>query len=283
MPGLKKINISTFLKLLNRNGYVLDFTTNDFDEFTKESIGIPLCQKYGRSKGASLEAYLHDAPNDKVYKLLSDLLTHYEDNYELEYLDGGGNVRHSRYNPEFASLYRRCHKLLDEAQSSQSLLDESFEGLKGYFSSEYISKQFDAMKDALATNPTEAIGKAKELLESCCKTILDRCGAYWSETWKLSKLADSTLECLKLKPVNAASDSAMERNIKALLGNLRAIVESLSEMRNAYGSGHGKSASFIGLESRHANLAVNSCIAFVAFVWESYESQKVNENLEAGQ
>ena len=40
--------------------------------------------------------------------------------------------------------------------------------------------------------------------------------------------------------------------IKAVLGNLRAIPTKLAEIRNPFGSGHGKSASYQGLEIRHA-------------------------------
>lgn len=59
-----------------------------------------------------------------------------------------------------------------------------------------------------------------------------------------------------------------------MLGNLRSIPTKLAELRNPYGSGHGKSASFTGLEVRHAKLAVGSSITFVDFVWSIYEAQK---------
>lgn len=54
MAKLTKIEVGTFLKLFNRDGYVLDFTTNDFDVFTMESIGVALCSKYNMSKGNHL-------------------------------------------------------------------------------------------------------------------------------------------------------------------------------------------------------------------------------------
>ncbi|POO88177.1 hypothetical protein C1H57_25205, partial [Clostridium sp. 2-1] len=45
-----------FLKLFNRGGYVLNFSTNDFDVFTMSSVGVPLCEHYKESKGKSLTA-----------------------------------------------------------------------------------------------------------------------------------------------------------------------------------------------------------------------------------
>ena len=50
--------------------------------------------------------------------------------------------------------------------------------------------------------------------------------------------------------------------------------DKLAEIRNPFGNGHGKSASFKGLEERHAKLAVGSSITFVDFVWSTYENQK---------
>lgn len=50
------------------------------------------------------------------------------------------------------------------------------EVLKIKFSSEYINSQIDLMLEMVDRNPTEAIGKSKELLESCCKEICNNLG-----------------------------------------------------------------------------------------------------------
>ena len=41
----------------NSSGYVLDFSTEKFNQFTSHSIGVALCSHYGLSKGKSLEAF----------------------------------------------------------------------------------------------------------------------------------------------------------------------------------------------------------------------------------
>ena len=53
---LNKVEIGGFLRLFNRHGYVLDFSTSGFDAFALDSVGVALCQKYELSKGASLTA-----------------------------------------------------------------------------------------------------------------------------------------------------------------------------------------------------------------------------------
>ena len=57
------IEKGAFLKLFNRMGYVLDFSTNEFNVFTLESIGVALCQKYQASKGASLVSFVEKHQN----------------------------------------------------------------------------------------------------------------------------------------------------------------------------------------------------------------------------
>ena len=62
--------------LFNRNGYVLNFSTADFDVFTTNSIGIALCNKYGLSKGKSLIAYLNSTTYGEREKLFSSVSSH---------------------------------------------------------------------------------------------------------------------------------------------------------------------------------------------------------------
>lgn len=47
---ISQIEKGLFAQLFNRSGYVLDFSTADFDAFTLSSIGVQLCSKYHLSK-----------------------------------------------------------------------------------------------------------------------------------------------------------------------------------------------------------------------------------------
>ncbi len=84
MPEISQIEKGIFIKLFNRSGYVLNFSTNDFDVFTMESIGVPLCETYGKSKGKSLISYISEASENDTLKLLKDLLDYYVVHYEYE-------------------------------------------------------------------------------------------------------------------------------------------------------------------------------------------------------
>ena len=274
---ISKKDEGLFLMLFIRNGYVLDFSTNDFDVFATNSIGIPLCEKYGLSKGKSLVAFLNEASDEERTKILVDLFSYYTENMEYEYNENYEDpiwITCNKYNDNYAKLYLRCKSVIEKVNCISNAIEDAADDLKKRFSSEYISQQIDLMRSMQNTNPTEAIGKAKELIESCCKTILDEMGIEWGKNEDVSQLTNKVLNALDLLPSSVKPSDKGADSIKALLGNLRAIPSKLSELRNPFGSGHGKSASYIGLEERHAKLAVGCSITFVDFVWSTYENTK---------
>lgn len=281
METLSKIEVGTFLKLFNRGGYVLDFSTNDFDVFTLGSIGVALCEKYKMSKGKSLTAYLNEASDGDVITLLKDLLAYYEENYEKEFSETTEDnddefFSYKTYSIEYARLYKKCREYMDRVLNISTPLAANATELQQKFSSEYLAKQIELMLKMQTENPTDAIGKAKELIESCCKTILDNKGVKWDKNWDVGKLSSEALSLLSLTPKSIPDTDPVSENIKAVLGNLRGISTKLAEIRNPYGSGHGKSATFSGLETRHAKLAVGCSITFVTFLWDTYEGGSSN-------
>lgn len=278
VPIITKKEEGTFLLLYNRDGYVLDFTNNTFDVFTTASVGEAIQNKYGLSKGRSLVAYLNEANDAERTKLLVDLFHHYEEKMEYEYNKDyeddfiwSGN---SRYDERYAKLYLKCKEVIDRLNGGTVAIVQIAEDLKTKFSSEYLSRQIDLMVQMQVSDPTNAIGMAKELIESCCKTILDEMGIVYTKDDDVPQLTSKTMDALNLLPSNVQATDRGADAVKAVLGSLRAIPTKLAELRNPFGSGHGKSASFQGLEVRHAKLAVGSSITFVDFIWSTYESSK---------
>jgi hypothetical protein len=262
MNAISAIEKSAFLKLFNRGGYILDFSTPGFDIFTMDSVGVALCEKYNLSKGKSLSAFLNEADNNTIAKLLSDLLEYYELRYYHE-IDSN--------NPEYFPTYKKCRLIIDRVLTGITPILVSAENLKEKFSSEYITVQIDLMLKMQKDNPTEAIGKAKELIESCCKTILEDEEISPDKNWDIVKLVDETTKLLKVTPKDIPDNTPEITAIKAILGNLKAIATNVAHLRNSYGSGHGKSANYKGLEERHAKLAVGSSITLVNFLWDSHD------------
>ncbi|MCL1994161.1 MAG: abortive infection family protein [Spirochaetes bacterium] len=142
------------------------------------------------------------------------------------------------------------------------------------FDSEHIRVQIEAMNIAIDKNPYDAIGKAKELLETCCKTILNYNGIVLDTSWDVIRLTKETCNVLKLTPDDIANTNKASETIKRLLGNLSVISQSMAELRNSYGSGHGKDAKFKGLSPRYARLAVGASVTAVHFLWETYQEKQ---------
>lgn len=255
------------MKFFNRGGFVFDFTIQGFNDFTSESIGIPLCQKYNLSRGKSLEAYIKEASLENSLKLLFDLL----DYYEVSGLSR--DLTYQYLNPGIVTDYQECKSILDKLKQS-TIIDKETKKLKEVFNSAYITSQINLMVKMQDENPTEAIGKAKELIESCCKTILELEGCAIEKKWDIIRLVDETFKYFNLMPKDIPNEIKGSACIKAILGNLKAIAQGITELRNLYGSGHGKSSSFTGLEPRHASLAVGSSVTLVRFLWDSYERYK---------
>lgn len=222
-----------------------------------------MCSRYGLSKGKSLECFINDGTEEEVIRLFRALLDYYE--IQPDYINEINGIDSK------GTLYKKCKDILDRLPKESEILVEHAEELKVRFSSDYLSAEIDLMYKMQKENPTEAIGKAKELIESCCETILEQNGITPNKDWKLNNLVDETMKLLEITPKHIP-DTAKEANaIKAILGSLKGIASQIAIIRNAYGSGHGKSASYKGLQERHAKLAIGSSVTLVNFLWDSFE------------
>ncbi len=163
--------------------------------------------------------------------------------------------------------------LLNELESLSYDNKNMLASFKDKVDSKYISQSIDLMISLQKENPTEAIGKAKELVESCCKTILETMGISYEKNDDLSDLTKKTFKILNLLPEDIDDDLPLSKTLKQILGSLRGVTSGLAELRNPYGSGHGKSATYKGLSERHAKLAVGCCSTLVTFLWDCYEFQ----------
>lgn len=118
-----------------------------------------------------------------------------------------------------------------------------------------------------------AIGTAKELVETVCKTILEERSLKIEGTVDLPKLVKATAKELKLTPDDIPEEAKAAENIKRILSNLAAITNGVAELRNSYGTGHGKAARVKGLKSRHAKLAVGVASTLAIFLIETHYEQ----------
>lgn len=138
----------------------------------------------------------------------------------------------------------------------------------------YVAQQITRMDAAVLNDPGLAIGTAKELVETCCKTILEGRKVTFSKSADLPELVKLTSKELELTPDDIPDKSKAADTIKRLLSNLASITQGVAELRNHYGTGHGKSASTKGLQSRHAKLAVGAASTLAVFLTETHNERR---------
>lgn len=126
-----------------------------------------------------------------------------------------------------------------------------------------IKSHLTRIHAAVDTDPALAIGSAKELVESTAKLVLRDRGVEFKKDDDLVQLANRSAEALKLRPNQVSTDGPDGGTaVKRILGGALNIVAGVAELRNAYGTGHGRDYRPFGLGPRHAHLAVNA-----AFLW----------------
>lgn len=164
-----------------------------------------------------------------------------------------------KYVPE-----RRTHALGNATQRIKAVAAS--------LSSEHLYEDLRRLERVGDSEPGEAIGLAKEIVESCCKLILDDRGISYPEGAEIPKLLQLLRNEIKIMPEGIAEDARAAREIRQVLSSLGNIAHALAPIRNAYGKGHGRGRNFKGLEPRHARLAIGAASTFVDFVLDRHRA-----------
>ena len=244
---MKKIEIECFLKLFNRGGYVLDFSTDTFDAFTKSCVGIALCEHYKLSKGASLVTFCSEADISSVKKLLFDLFAH----YEAFFLD-------KEREEEFAALYLKCKEIKMREESSTLLATPIVSTVDREYIVDLCAR---ANRDVNNGEYDSALTKARSLLDEVF------CHAIEAKTNVPTEKGDIEQRFNQFKDLyGMRQGKAFDKRVNMLLSGLEKIVSSLTQMRNGYSDAHGVGANRIRLEEHHARLFVNAAATMAEFV-----------------
>jgi AbiJ N-terminal domain 3/Abortive infection C-terminus len=124
----------------------------------------------------------------------------------------------------------------------------------------------------LKSDPPGAIGASKELVESVMKKILDDYGV----GYKGDDLGDLYKKVQNELHLNAEAVPDNKKGSEAAVKTLRSLVstiQSLAELRNQIGSGHGRNKSSVAL-TRHARLAFNASVTVVEFLLDTWHVRR---------
>ena len=193
----------------------------------------------------------------KLHQLFNEYLS--KDNFEL--------VEKTRISDR--PIFVGRHKIL-----GKNTIGKSKKEIEDYLSDEYVVKQINIMESAIENSPELAIGTAKELIETICYTILTECKIETDKNWDLLQLLKQTTKQINLTPEGILDEAKASKTIKSILGSLTTVVQGIGELRNQYGSGHGKKASFKGLTARHAKLSVGAASTLAIFLLETHKHRQ---------
>lgn len=158
--------------------------------------------------------------------------------------------------------------------TGQEFLQNKGAIIKKILNADYVTQQISLMETSIENSPHVSIGIAKELIETCCKSIFEERKDGYDKNWDLPKLMKETTKLLKLTPDDIPNEIKAANSIKQILGSLSSVVQGISEIRNEYGSGHGKDGKFVGLQPRHAKLAVGAASTLAIYLLETHELRK---------
>jgi len=224
--------------------FAIDWTSkNDVQKILKvyQDILKYLQDNLQNWNGAKLKVWLE--------KLQIDLL---EDNYKFE-------------NNKLTFIGDTTN--FDNLQNATDLLDKT-----------HFKEYTDRIQKSVLDDPSLAIGSTKELVEATLKTILTHLEIEIEKNDDVPKLLRKVQKGLEIVPDSIDDAVKGAEMIKILLSNLGSVVIKLTELRNLYGTGHGKEKKRNGLSERHARLAVGAGITLCTFLLETFEYKRTNNS-----
>jgi hypothetical protein len=257
-----KRTLEGFLRM--DGGYVLNFSDRTFGDFVFDAVDVDIHDdKYtiqGTSKAKKLRAFWEIESDYLIGRLLNALIDHAE---------ASAHETSEQDKKKVAPCRTIASHLLTGGPSLDDLKQKA-----DTLSAIHLAEQIRRMRDSVETDPALAIGTAKELIETCCKTILAERGKTLTGSPDIPTLTKEALKELKLVPEGIPNVARGADIIKLILRNLSTIGHNLAELRGLYGTGHGQHGAASGLTSRHAKLAVGAAATLSIFLFETHEQTK---------
>lgn len=133
-----------------------------------------------------------------------------------------------------------------------------------------ITIELERIRRALTTDPSGAIGAAKQLIEATAKTALRELAIEMDSNAALPSLINTVQKSLKLDAASAPDGPDGSKAIKKVLSGAINIAVGVAELRNqGFGSGHGQASAPSGLGVRHARLTVNAAVTWCELILDT--------------
>jgi abortive infection Abi-like protein len=140
-----------------------------------------------------------------------------------------------------------------------------------------VHQHLERISANVENDPPAAVGSSKELVESVCKFILQDYGVEFDRKDDLLDLYKKTAKELKLNREAVPGSAKGSESAQRVLQNLATAVQSLAELRNELGLGHGRTTKSPAF-ARHARLSFNAARAVVEFLLETWHERRESES-----
>lgn len=145
---------------------------------------------------------------------------------------------------------------------------ENVKALTEKIDSTYIARQISRLSENVEKDPEAAIGASKEFLETLCKHIIKERGGIIPQGADFGELNATARNLLNLLPQNVDNEKLGSQSMKKVLGGVGSILSGITELRNLYGTGHGKDSQAVGVTAIHAHLVVGLAASLGKFLFE---------------
>ena len=132
-----------------------------------------------------------------------------------------------------------------------------------------ILEHLDRIASTTDTDPGVAISGAKALIEATTKLVLAELKEPYDERADVPALVKAAQKALALHPDSLAPTKPGVEITKRILSNLSQLAIGIAELRNQYGPDHGRTAPVVGLQPRHAHLAVGAAATYCRMLIET--------------
>lgn len=163
----------------------------------------------------------------------------------------------------------RILRVQDMAVSEDKLRE-----IAGSLDLDVIHDQVARLRGAVNDDPALAIGTAKELLESVCRGIAQKCNIALDGKEDIPSLVKHCLKSLGMAREDIADDRKGAAARKQIASGLASACQGIAELRNVYGTGHGRGQNASKALARDACLAVGTATTLGVFLAEVYDAQQ---------
>ncbi|EGC2880636.1 abortive infection family protein [Listeria monocytogenes] len=253
---------------LGHPGYIMDFTSNQWEEFTYSIVGVELIKEFGGSKGTSFVRFLtSDSDEDYLkYKLIFELNEAMKD-YNIVMKGKNSQYVEPKINPIVKNVLLKA----SECSYDRILTDTTFNNKITLAYIQNLPSRIE--KDMTLLNFDSVLTKSSTMIDEVFKYILENTDGEaitikYIESKKLRKIVFSRLN------MDVKSDS--DKRVKQLLSSLNNITDSILEMRNKQGDAHAQGSNRIAITKDEAMLVANTTMIFCEYLFGIYQRNKDN-------